>query len=383
MFSIDHNTNRITKLKEVRFSDLGFSERDHLQEWIANQPDALGEELLIIQKEFAGFDDTKERLDLLALDKNGALVIIENKLDDSGRDVVWQGLKYASYCSTLSKSIIAEMYQQFLDREGIAEKAQDRICQFLDEEDFGEVSLNAGNDQRLILVAAQFRKEVTSTVLWLLKHDIRVQCFKATPFQHVDMLLLNLEQVIPLAEAEELMIGISEKEKEEHSTERGQATRYTLRTEFWHKTLEALEKGGVDLYENVSPSRDHWLSAGSGVGGVHYSMIFSKDCARVEFALSSGVKEKNKALFDYLSTHKEEIETTFGAPLEWRRLDDRQVSLIVFGRPFDGYDREEWPKMIPWLVEHIRKMNAAFKPHIADLRQILRAKFLKAGAKEI
>jgi hypothetical protein len=27
------------------------------------------DELLIIQKEFAGFDDTKERLDLLALDK--------------------------------------------------------------------------------------------------------------------------------------------------------------------------------------------------------------------------------------------------------------------------------------------------------------------------
>jgi hypothetical protein len=29
----------------------------------------LGEELLIIQKEFDGFEDTNERLDLLALDK--------------------------------------------------------------------------------------------------------------------------------------------------------------------------------------------------------------------------------------------------------------------------------------------------------------------------
>jgi hypothetical protein len=37
------------------------------------EPQALtrdnDDELLIIQKEFAGFDDTKERLDLLALDK--------------------------------------------------------------------------------------------------------------------------------------------------------------------------------------------------------------------------------------------------------------------------------------------------------------------------
>ena len=71
---------------------------------MAHEPSALGEELLIIQKEFDGFDDTRERLDLLALDKDGNLVIIENKLDDSGRDVVWQALKYASYCASLTKA---------------------------------------------------------------------------------------------------------------------------------------------------------------------------------------------------------------------------------------------------------------------------------------
>jgi len=38
---------------------------------------------LIIQKEFDGFNDTRERLDLLALDKEGNIVIIENKLDDT------------------------------------------------------------------------------------------------------------------------------------------------------------------------------------------------------------------------------------------------------------------------------------------------------------
>jgi hypothetical protein len=58
---------------------------------------AFGEELLVIQKEFSGFSDTHERLDILALDKQGSLVLIENKLDDTGRDVTWQALKYASY----------------------------------------------------------------------------------------------------------------------------------------------------------------------------------------------------------------------------------------------------------------------------------------------
>lgn len=75
MFKIDTQSNRISKIETKRFTDLGFRERDHLQEWLANQPDALGEELLIIQKEFDGFNDTRERLDLLALDKDGNLVI--------------------------------------------------------------------------------------------------------------------------------------------------------------------------------------------------------------------------------------------------------------------------------------------------------------------
>jgi RecB family endonuclease NucS len=87
-----------------------------LQEWIANNPECLGEELLIIQKEFDGFNDTNERLDLLAVDKQGNVVVIENKLDDTGRDVTWQVLKYASYCSTLNKEQVAKIYQDFLNK---------------------------------------------------------------------------------------------------------------------------------------------------------------------------------------------------------------------------------------------------------------------------
>ena len=116
MFIIDRQTNRINPVNLKRFSELGFTERKHLQEWLTYQPNALGEELLIIQKEFDGFDDTRERLDLLALDKDGNLVIIENKLDDSGREVVWQVIKYASYCASLTKGQIVDIYQQYLNK---------------------------------------------------------------------------------------------------------------------------------------------------------------------------------------------------------------------------------------------------------------------------
>ena len=75
MFLIDKENKKAVSLEKKSFSELKLSERYDLQEWIAGNPRILGENLLIIQKEFAGFDDTSERLDLLALDENGKLEV--------------------------------------------------------------------------------------------------------------------------------------------------------------------------------------------------------------------------------------------------------------------------------------------------------------------
>lgn len=371
MFRIDSSTNRITRLKEVRFSDLGFRERNHLQEWIANQPDVFGEELLVIQKEFDGFDDTRERLDLLAIDKQGNLLVIENKLDDSGRDVVWQCLKYASYCSSLSKAQVADIFGRYLDKCCNGGDPRQLICDFLGEEDFEDVVLNPGNDQRLVMVAAQFRKEVTSTVLWLLKHGVFVKCFKATPYQDGDSVFLSMDQVIPLPEAEEFMIGISEKENEERVTERVQVARYGIRKEFWQKTLEALDQAGISLYSNVGPSKDSWLYAGSGLSGVLYTMIINKDELRVEFSLSRAMADENKSMFDVLYQDRLQIEAKFGEVLDWRRLDDKKASIIGFATKCAAHDRETWPEAIAWMVEYVRRLQATFAPYVPKLRSLI------------
>ena len=52
MYIIDRETKKISPLSKNSFKQLGFKEREDLQEWIANEPNVLGEDLLIIQKEF-------------------------------------------------------------------------------------------------------------------------------------------------------------------------------------------------------------------------------------------------------------------------------------------------------------------------------------------
>lgn len=375
MYQVDKDKNRINKLMVRRFVDLGFGERTHLQEWLAHCPEALGEELLIIQKEFDGFDDTRERLDLLALDKSAALVIIENKLDDSGRDVVWQSLKYASYCSRLSKKEIVEIFQKYLDRHAPGGDAVALLCDFLQVEDLEEIPFNQGNKQRIVLVAANFRKEVTSTVMWLLGHGIRLQCFKATPYELAGQIFLSLEQIIPVREAEEFMIGIVAKENDSDG-ELDLKRRHKLRLLFWEKTLDALRISETSLFNNISPSKDHWLNAGSGISGVSYTLIFGSKEVRVELGINRSVADENKFIFDELLKRKSQIQASFGESdyLEWLRLDDKKACRIVFRQAFDGYDQGSWHDMIEWLVRYVAKLELAFKRPLAEVRGLLQAK---------
>lgn len=371
MYLIDKTQNRIKELEKKTFSELGFKERKHLQEWLAHQPTALGEELLIIQKEFNGFNDTNERLDLLALDKEGNLVIIENKLDDTGRDVTWQVLKYASYCSTLNKEQIRNIYQDFLDKEKFGEKAEENLADFFEQE-YEDLSLNKRQSQRVVIVAANFRKEVTSNVLWLLDYKLRIQCFKATPFALNDQLFLTMEQIIPTKDTEDFVISMADKMQEEISTQEGMKDRHKLRLEFWNKLLPKL-KGKTSIYQNVSPAKDHWLnSGGTGISGVRYCLVITKDYAAVQIEFARSNKEENKKLYDELIKDKDSIEKQFGHELEWKRNDTKissQVSYTLNG--VNIYTPEDWNKALSFMEVNIINLERAMQKPFREIKKVL------------
>lgn len=74
-------------------------------------------------------------------------------------------MKYAGYCSSLKKEDIKDIYAQYLSKIGSSDKAEEAIVEFLNKPDFSEVQLNQDLTQRIILVAKEFRKEVTNTVI--------------------------------------------------------------------------------------------------------------------------------------------------------------------------------------------------------------------------
>lgn len=356
MYKINKTTNDIEKLEERLFKDLGFRERDHLQERIAKNPDVFGEDLLIIQKEFNGFNDTNERLDLLALDKEGNLVIIENKLDDTGRDVTWQALKYTSYCSTFTTKQILNLFQDYLLSQNRKENAEETVRAFLEIES-DELYLNSA-DQRIILIANNYRKEVTSTVLWLLNHGIQLQCFRATPFSRNEDVFLQIEQIIPLPETQEFMIDAQEKKKED--LEKGYIVSETKKTqlEFWKLFKERLLK--YDEIESLqTPRPQYWFDVALGKAGIHLSNTFNTDRNEIGLRLYIHHKYVNEWL-PYFEKNKTEIESKIGDKLTWNPNLEAKDKIISYTKHFDLHDKENWNEAVNWLAEYTIKFRKVF-----------------------
>lgn len=375
MYLIDKENNKIKEITKKTFSELGFRERDHLQEWLEGNPEALGEDLLIIQKEFSGFNDTNERLDLLALDKKGNVVIIENKLDDTGKDVTWQALKYASYSSTLTKEQIRNIYQQYLDKKGLGDEASNKLVEFFNNTEYEELTINHRQSQRIILVAGSFRKEVTSTVLWLLNYKIKMQCFKATPYALGNQLLLTLEQIIPTKDAEEYTISMVDKAQEDLSTQEELKSRHLIRLEFWSKLIPRL-KGKTTFFQNSSPTKDHWISSGgTGISGLSYNFIITKSYVSVELAISKSDTSANKKLFDEIKKHETEITNNFGNSLSWERLDNKKMCRISYYlEGVNLFEKNDWEKMMDFLVTNMIKLEKAMNEPLKKVKRKLNEK---------
>ena len=216
LFRINPESQQSERIEEVNFAQLGLQEQRDIQEWIAANPGILGEDLLIIGKEFSGFDRTDERLDLLAVDVDGKLVVIELKRDDTGADAHWQAIKYASY---LHRASVEEIVRMFADYEGGSEEESlNKLLQHLGADDLSILN----KDQRIILASHRFAPEVTSAALWLNEKapgEDLITCIQLTPYKDAktDSLYIQANTIIPVPGVDEYVIGIGDSPGENRS----------------------------------------------------------------------------------------------------------------------------------------------------------------------
>ncbi|WP_337037098.1 hypothetical protein [Pantoea agglomerans] len=211
LYNISNKT--LTPLERTTFSIEGLQERYDLQEAIKNNIAILAPDCLVISEEFSNWEDSRRRIDILAIDKQANLIVIELKRDEFGAHMELQALRYAAMISTMSFSKACEYYQDHLSKHGIEIDAREAILDFVELQD-NELN-EFGKDVRIILASAGFSKELTTTVIWLRDKGVDISCVKITPYNFKGDILINAEQIIPVPELNEYQVRFREKRTEQ------------------------------------------------------------------------------------------------------------------------------------------------------------------------
>ncbi len=305
LFVVSEDLNNIEKIESQSFVSLKVWERTHIQEWIRKHPDILGEDLLIVNMEFDRFEGSRDRLDLLALDRRGNLVVVELKRDSFAGHADLQSIRYAAMISTMTVEQLLERYVDYHKKvtgeEVSQEQLRSTINDFVTLEDFEELS----SRPRIILCSEDFSQEITTTVLWLRGFDLDISCVRLTPYRSEGKIILVPEKIIPLRESEQYITRVQEKEEQRQESKRVNLTQEELRELAHHNGVgdiyTTLVEGVKRVFDRVGTTRSSVTFHGNSQNTI-LSFIPS------ESSVSDGVRFQvyNTRLADFLGISEQE-----------------------------------------------------------------------------
>jgi hypothetical protein len=242
---VNNELSELEKIDETSFIDLNIWERKHIQEWIREAPEILGEELLVVAIEFDRFNNSNDRLDILAIDRQGNLVVVELKRDSYAGYAELQAIRYAAMTSSMTIEKLLPYYnnyqKKYLDIENPSnEISRTNIEEFVNDDNFKELS----NNPRIILCSEDFSQEITTTVLWLNSNGLDISCVKIKPHKIGDQIVIVPNKIIPLEEAQQYLIDIQKKEEQE--TKNGRNRPRTMRILIENGFINVTNLGGIE-----------------------------------------------------------------------------------------------------------------------------------------
>lgn len=216
----------IRPLSKTTFSQVRMQERRDLQRLLRANVSVIAPDTLVISEEFGDWDESHRRIDLLGIDRNANLVVIELKRTENGGHMELQALRYAAMVSTMTFERATDVFARYLTQIGRAgTDARAQLLDFLgwdepDEDRFAQ-------DVRIVLASAEFSRELTTSVLWLIERDIDIRCVRLQPYDLNGQVLVDVQQIIPLPEVAEYQVRVIEKkrkEREAHTSTRDRTT---------------------------------------------------------------------------------------------------------------------------------------------------------------
>jgi hypothetical protein len=347
------NNATLVAVDSTNFAREGVYERETLQKALLKNIEAIGDGLLVIQEEFGDWDGSSRRIDLLCVDTDANLVVVELKRTHDGGHMDLQALRYAAMVSPMTFDQVQEAHRNFHNIP--PEESRVRLLSFFGWPDVDEAKF--GQDVRIVLAAADFGREVTTTVLWLNDRGLDIRCVRMKPYRTTSgEVLVDIQQLIPLPDAAEYQTRVGRKRREERESVNA---RIEGRLVWWTDLQAVHERKGWTRHRNVSPRNSPYYVAREK--DWHWAYLLTSSQTGVEIYIYSGAS----ALYDELHEKRVAIEAAFQSPLAWHEPDHRGVSKVTFMMD-GGHHSEERAVALEKQVEAMIRLEAALRPYLKD-----------------
>lgn len=305
--------NELARLKQVELTKVWPNEASDFTPWLADHLGSLGAalgmdlELRTREAPVGSFS-----LDILAHDVGrDRVVVIENQLKQTDHDHLGKALTYA-----------------------------------------------AGYDASAVVwIAKQIREEHRQALDWLNRHtDSEIA------FYGVVVELLQIDDSRPAFNFK-LLAFPNEFRKSRIPQSGGTSERGETYRAFFQDVIDRLREDYQFTGARIGQAQS-WYAFASGHSGITYNGSFAQGGrVRTEVYIHGGTQEENKALFDRLEGSKREIESSFGEPIEWERLDDRRSSrAAVYRSGSIDDDSDTLIEIRKWMIDRLMKFKAVVGP---------------------
>ncbi|SCL33664.1 Protein of unknown function DUF91 [Micromonospora rhizosphaerae] len=193
--------------RRISLAEAGLLERQHLQQWVIDHPELIGNGVKIVTFEFdrwvsgAG-SAAADRLDVLGIDRTGRLVVVELKRDRAPDTVTMQAINYAAMVRRFSLDTLADVHAAYLGGSTTADEALARLMEWAEG-----VSDETLSPPRIVLMASDFGPTVTNTALFLYEAGIDIRLLRYQLYETAaGEKMLSVAQLLPVPDAEEFMV---------------------------------------------------------------------------------------------------------------------------------------------------------------------------------
>ena len=190
MLKLDAEAKKLSPVSSTTLKQANVLERADLQEAIIRSWDAfcgeLGfEELFFVGSEVRPHDSCANRVDILALSRDGTPVVFELKRH---RDRL-QLLQAISYAAMVAKWDVRRFRDEL---SGKSDEQAEEVRSLLEDEGFELRS------PEIVLIAESFDPEVILSADWLADFGVPIVAFAITAVDHHEETLISVDQKFPL-----------------------------------------------------------------------------------------------------------------------------------------------------------------------------------------